>query len=629
MTTDTLPVDYVCGRVLPYMHHRPTSPVAGVLDFTVHEARQLRLGGLPVMMNHNDGTLDADTGTTRALDRIGRVEGIALSGVDARVLMAIDTCSDNVAAMQSSLSVAQGLYGGLSLGNLVRVQSADGHTTSVKMPTEVSLCKTGRRYGSTIEHFMPSATTLRRLHAHEPAAVPAFAVRFGYADDLQRQGITPADADQYIDGLARLARTRLDAIRHQHAFDTSPPRATIMSSTLPPQDATPVHASESPAEPAEPVPAPVAKEPEQQQQTPPAPAVAKPVSEPVDEPMPDVRNAREMAAEALRSKEEAVKLRQQLAEAQHAQRELEGIRAAERQKKVDQFRTVLAAYTQQATETHRPKEEIDTNVSCAEEIFKVNSDKAIDLLDKSLQMCVRASAAEAKLEELQAQRLHEASERQNNAYFANVATQMTKLREQERMFSITEPVSAGTRVALSGLSADQVSALAAPSRSSSSFDQRFAAPEPVAKTQQQQQPQQHQQQPQQQQQPTVPKVNVPGRAPLIVRASETEDPLAYARQYNAEQEYVKQWKLRGRPPTMYELEHGADVEFTGTMRASATTGEQVQDMRIVRSRNTPAHIEPANFAPEWQKILDKALEQTLGNPARRMMRCTFEGEGYQ
>lgn len=81
--------DYVVGRVLPYLHETPASDTKAILDFTVSEAERLRLEGLPVLMEHNDGTTDQRTGHTRHLDEVGRVEAMSLHGVHARVLMSI------------------------------------------------------------------------------------------------------------------------------------------------------------------------------------------------------------------------------------------------------------------------------------------------------------------------------------------------------------------------------------------------------------------------------------------------------------------------------------------------------------------------------------------------------------
>jgi hypothetical protein len=645
--------DYVVGRVLPYMHHTPVSVDALVRDFTVDEARQLCdgrvLDQLPVMMNHNDGTTDERTGHVRKLDRVGTVHGMAVHGVDARVLLAIDPHGTH-SNTYSSNAVAQGIYGGISLGNRVDSKSSadTGRTVLIKTPTEVSLCKVGRRHGSTIEHFMPCRETCERLLAAEPKLLTDMASRFDYADELQRQGLDVSRGPQYIDGLVALADQRLARIQAAnhlqlpaHAQQPQPQQISlhVRASMSAETDASAVakqmfdaslqQQQQQAAQPMETdAVAPAAGGAAVAQPPPPVAAVQEPVARSVVTEVPDapdVRDAKAMAAEALKSKEEAVELRRQLAEAQQAQLELAGIREAERKKKEEEFQTIVRSYIENAQKAKMGDQEIQQTVGCAQDLFKEKPDSAMGLIKSSLAMSVRASQQTSNLESLQAQQLTAHVNAQNNAEFDQMALRMSALREQERSFTLTAPMAAGTTVPVTALSTAQVATLAPPaavkqepeqhfsssSSSSSSFDKRFAAVSQPAALE-----------------PAAPAAVETPIAPYFVRASESDPG---QNDYDALAQFKQQVKLLGRIPSIRDVSYGVAVQHTGQMKASAS-GEQVPVTRLVPLRRTPAAVEPANFAPEWHATLMRAMDERSNKNVRYLgrdaVKCTHVGSGY-
>jgi len=235
------------------------------------------------------------------------------------------------------------------------------------------------------------------------------------------------------------------------------------------------------------------------------------------------------------------------------------------------------------------------------------------LIKSSLSMSIKASAQTNSYESMKAQQLADHTHAKNEEFFDKAARRFADLREQERAFSLTQPMSAGSSIPITSLSPVDLTNLATPaaSSSSSSFDRRYIAP---------QQPQQMQQLMQKPAEMAAPR--------MFVRASETDPG---TNDYDARAQFEQQMKLFGKVPSYKEVSYGVKVEHTGEMKASAS-GEKVPVTRLATLRQTPAVIEPTNFAPDWSATLERAMKARTNNNVRYLgrdvIRQTFVGSGY-
>jgi len=616
-------VDLVYGRVLPYLHETPANDVAMVQDFTRAESQNLRLPGLPVLINHNDGTEEK-----RPLDLVGKVMSADISGVHCNVLMAVNPDGSH-ANRYASNAVANGEYGGISLQNTVesRASADTGRNILLKKPLEVSLCKTGLRHGSFIRDFMPSRKTCERLLRDGHEHIETMTRRFGYDKGLRDRKLTPSDKEKYIDALMLLVEERVA----KHSQPKKTPLRVRASMSANDQQQQQQKQEQPPAEQEQ-----KEEEPGQGEGN-----AGKPDAMEVDSAssaegaapagqVPNVRDAKVMAAEALRSREEVVELKRQLAESRKAQEELNAIKAQEREKQRKQFQTIVRSYVQNAEKANMDKEQIENTVKTVEEMYNDKPESALGLIESSLAMSVRASQSYESAQHAQAQRLAEHAKAQDDAYYDRTATRMAQLREEERSFSLSQPMPAGTKVSLASLSQQDVGFLASQYRppqqaESSSFEKRYMnagraqAPPP-------------QQQQQQQQQFSAPsrsmEIDEKAPGPLFVRASEANE----KNTYDAAQQFKQQLNLLGRLPTYGEVSVGISVEHTGKMKASATGGPDVPETRIAPLRRQPAAVEPANFAPQWNEVLERALRERSDNGVRYLggdrIKQTHVGSGY-
>lgn len=616
-------VDYLVGRVLPFMHQTPGSYERAICEFTVSEAERLRLTGLPVMLNHNDGTRNDKTGDERPLICVGRVEGMAVRGVDARVLLALTPDASGEATYASN-AVAKGRYMGISLGHgaTYEASASTGHNTLIKTPIEVSVCEKGRRMGSNIEHFMPSRSTIVRLYDQSPDTAHQVASRFGYAAHLPDPG--RATRQEYIEAFAAASANRLasvcaaERLTAQTHLSQQPVRVRASATEPPHTMATTADAQQQQQQP-QTVAAAVDQQQQSQAQAPPprqqqsagaAAAVDGSRSMEAELPNgPDLTDPKAAAAWAVQREREHVDLMKRLAQAEQAAKELETLKQAKRDEQKAKFMEIIESFKQHAKKVNAPDSETADLIEIAQAAFAQDPEQGLKHIGSACQIAVRASQSMHNAEQMQAQQMAKQVAADNNAFLTQKAREMAMLREQGRNYT-----------ALSSSQSQFVLANQPPPQQQppvSSFERRFSEqqsffqPTPA--------PAQTAIVPAQQQQYMDTSADdfvadeLP--QPLFVRASETE---AVRNDYDAAAQYELIHRLTGRRPTLKEVQYGAKLVPTGKMEASAT-GEQVPGMRVDRLRRTPAYIAPDNFAKEFDAQLQRAMQQHPDKGVRRMM----------
>jgi len=210
--------DYLVADMLPYMLRDHVDENDREWNFTVDEARQLNVDGLPLLVEHNDGDPDA-AGVQLPRIAVGRVEASSVRVPHAKMLASIEPGASSAQARAASHAVASGAFKDVSLQHRVSRRAsarAGGAPVSVKRPTEVSLVGEGWRYGSRIRDFFPSRATLTRLAVESPDDLETFIDRFGYRPAVIDAGVAPASRGAYIDVLAKASDERLDKAVAEH-----------------------------------------------------------------------------------------------------------------------------------------------------------------------------------------------------------------------------------------------------------------------------------------------------------------------------------------------------------------------------------------------------------------------------
>ena len=606
--------DYVVAVVLPYMQlqHEPNSDDM-IRDFTVSESHQLYMDKLPLMMNHNDGT--TEDGVTRPLDIVGTVEASAVRGADSRMLASIDPTRSE-AAMFSSNAVATGIYKDVSLGNTVEVvvRASGGELVYRKVPEEVSLCKRGLRRGSRIERYCPGRGTIERLARHAPEDLDLLVRVHDYERDLSARGVTLASGAEYIDALVALSNERLlDTIEREQLYPRPvPTNYNTMSTTADDQtlaaDATKASESAADSSPAAAADADTKAAGEERAADKTAEAAAAAaartssaagtVETRVPE-TPDVMNAKKMAAEALKAREEAFELRQRLAKAEDAEKRLAAIEAREAAKQKAQMEAIVKSFTQHAAAAKTSQIDVDREVEDCWQMYKTQPERGIQMAERAMRMAVRASENMESLEQARTQKMAEHTNALNSKYFDTIASKFSALNDREMSF-----------VASRNTSSDATDM-------QTPLDRRFKVPaDPAAATMTQQQdatnssisgdrgdnavgqkrtvPNAMQQQ---QQMESAPE-------PLFVRASEN-NPIKI--DYDAKAAFEAILNETGVIPSFDQVAFNERLVPTGRMKASAD-GTDVPVLKRQRLRRYRANIEPANFAPEFDRLLVKALD---------------------
>jgi len=357
MTFDVDPSrDYVVATFLPYTRQRHDTQLEQVREFTTDEARQLYMDGLPLIMNHHDGSVDPTTGDVAEHHPVGVIHASSVRGTDAKMLASIDPTM-NEAAMLSSNKVALSEYGAVSLGQLVetRIKSGEGgYAVFVKRPIEVSLCRRGRRHGSSIEQYCPGRATLERLAQHEPDDLERMIDAHDYRRELIDSGVDDKKSARYIDVLATLSRNRLvRAIDADSLYPRPPPRQTTpanasMSDSK--QDQASADMKETVADATTTTDASTETAATKMADAAQVPATSSGVETPANSEMSALK---EMTDRALKSKHELVErtkkmaeMEQRLAKAEEAEKKLAAIEQEKHDRIKSEFETALKSLEQ-------------------------------------------------------------------------------------------------------------------------------------------------------------------------------------------------------------------------------------------------------------------------------------------
>ena len=612
--------DYLVATTLPYMQlvHENESDDRWK-EFTVDEARQLYVDGLPLLMNHNDG----DTGGP--LIEVGRVKASVVSGSSAKVLATIDPRRSEEATFASN-AVATGIYEDVSLGHQVEVnvRSAleDGIATYTKTPREVSLCRKGARYGSTINAFCPGRATLERLAEHAPDDLAKMVERHGYAQPLIDLGVEATDRERYIEALATLSDSRLAEVIDREALrPRPPPAAKLMTSPMPPAaatekvlasdstPATPPAAEENQAPPppsaaaaaappppaatyaatpvAEP-PAPLAVEPTRSIETPstgPTVDGSIPPHEWAKVAVQAQKDSKQVAEALAEERAKIAQMQAELEEARLAKTELAERKAKDKEKRKAELESVIKSLRQYGAAGGIAKDTIEKQIETARDYEETNPDVTMALVQQAHTMAVHASQERDKHERAQATAMAANVASFNNTFLDSKAKEFAQLRAET--------------VALQR-------AAVAPTALSTRFEPAPSPPEPMAVP------------------PAASSVASPAAAPApaahkrsfedyveqeapphFVMASDDKFPVAALRE-----KYMQDTR---KHPSYSDLAYGVHYEATGKVQMSADGRTEEPVVERKRLRRTPAKISPWNYAPRWAATLEGAMGRVSSN----------------
>jgi len=607
--------DYIVATVLPWMRQKHETKLEQIREFTAEEARQMYMDGLPLIMNHHDGQYDPATNTQNELHVIGEVHASTVHGTDTKVLASIEPTMNEM-AMMSSNRVATGLYRGVSLGQQIetRIKASDGYAVFVKRPEEVSLCKEGRREGSLIELYCPGQATIERLALHAPEDLELLIDHHGYRQELIDKGIVEKSSRQYIDALAEISHKRLKrAISANQLHPRPPPTSRIsglMSGSLKDQASTEASQA-SPATDKEMAssssPPPPSSSSSQKTTEADAADSSSERSGVTTASIPDVASLKEMTEAALRYKTESVDRAKQLAQMQErltkaeaAEKKLEEIEQAKRDKIKREFETAIKSLEQFSAVAKFPRETLECTVDSAKDMFEANPERSLGMIKSALTMAARASTATREAEEAQAKKLEAAAHVFDERYFDTVKRRFLDLDEQEVSFSSSYP-----------------------SRSETAFERRFQEATAAAATTTSSESAS----------PLTQSNNVDNAAEMstgdnnqfrakkrsateMFGGSDTPPAPMFLRASNASEEntfdaatcFADLFQATGVLPTYTQVALGEAIVASGKDKASADGRTREPIMVRKRTRRVPAAIEPANFAPEWDKVLQRAME---------------------
>jgi len=589
--------DYIVATLLPYMQLAHDDPIDRVREFTVDQAAQLNVIGLPLLVNHSDGT----RGTP--LLEIGRVEALAVNRSCATVLASIASAASGEAAATSNL-IAAGIYKDVSFSNDVStaVRASDSRVVYEKTPLEVSVCEQGRRYGSRILAYCPSRATLERLAEHAPADLERLVDTHRYRDAVV--GSPTTDRSRYIDALVAASDARLATAIAEHRLTMTTTirasdSATTVTEPVPPVAASPVAA---PPAAAPPVAAPPAAAP---------PVAAPPVSRTIETPASAVPSLQEAVDMSVKYKEEAVAasraLEEARAKAQAHEAEMVELRAFKAQraeaeakevaKKKEKFEQIVRGFVQHAAAARTPKAEIDSTVESARDTFEKNPDASLAMMESSLRMAVRAADTTATTEKASAAKLAAMTQSLDNSYIESQMRRLQALNATDVSFSrAAQPPAAPRMVPLP----PAAPAAAAPSATTTTTAATPAVGEKRAY------------------------VEKPTAQHFTVMASDDDFPAT-----QIVQDFIQ---ATGKVPSYKQVAHGEYYEATGRMQASADGQGEVPVMAKKRLRTTEARVTPWNYAPRWGAQLDRALSQVTGRPrfdtGKMVFRKTADGNQF-
>ena len=624
--------DYLVATALPYMQlvHEDESDDRWK-NFTVEDARQLYLDGLPLLINHNDGdVINEETGERAPLIEIGRIRASTVTGANAKILATIDPRSSEDATYASN-AIAKGSYEDVSLGHGVAIDvrhAADGIVTYIKTPREVSVCKRGARYGSHIDTFCPGRATIERLVEHAPDDLAAMVDRHGYKQQLIDLGVEPTDKKRYIEVLVTLSDNRLAQVIESERLHSRPlpPQQTVPS---PPTMSSSVKASDQqeqqslPTEPIEQeaaVPA-AAAAPEQKEVAPPVaeqqqPDVNRSVSTPAVSKAPEgdipphewAKLATESQAKVVDAKKELAeqrvafeKAQAELEQARKDREELAAIKAKEKEKRKASFEDIVKSYLQHAAAARTPKEEMDETVSSARDMLATNPDASMGMIGRAMKMAVRASETTATAEAANAAKMKAMSDSINNNFYSDHAKQYRAfLAAEAALEQSSYPAATTTAAQTTSFSSRFESAPAskAPETPASFYaEPEAAAPAPARKRM------------------FADYVEKEAPVHFSVKASEgglDELPIIDELRQNI-------LHTTGKHASMSQLAYGEYYEATGKVQMSDDGRVEEPVVERKRLRRTRNYVTPWNYAPRFGDALDNALQQVSG-------RARFDGK---
>jgi len=598
MTFDIDPKrDYVVATYLPWMRQQHETKLEQVREFTANEARQLYMDGLPLLMNHHDGAYDEQTKTTADHCPIGVIHASSVRGTDAKILASIDPLM-NKEAMMSTNRVARGQYMGVSLGQQVetRIKASEGYAVFIKRPEEVSLCRKGRRNGSLIELYCPGADTIRRLAETAPDFLEELIDCHGYRQAMIDSGIDDKKSERYIDALADVSRQRIErAIRANVLHPRPPPKHSVsgqMSNNLKDQASEAAEPDAPPASDAALPDAPPATETET-----PAGGVATPS-------IPDVSSLKEMTDAALKYKTESVErakelsqMREQLVKAQEAETKLAKIEQDKKDLIESEFKTAIKSLEQYSAVAKIPREDLSFTVDSAKDMFDSNPQRSLGMIKSALVMAAKASGVERAREKEHAAKLAEGAEALNSRYLDGIQNRFAQLNEQESSFmsgSMPPPSSFDRRFPSVGATDSPPAASTA--HLGGVVDRANAA----ATAEQQSEPKKR----------SITSMLGGGvemaPPPLFVRASNDTD----KNTFDAASHFADLFQATGVLPSYTQIADGEMVVATDKYKASADGKTQTPIMARKKTRRSPAAVEPANFAPDWDSVLQSAMRDS-------------------
>lgn len=625
--------DAIVARVLPYMPLEHTTAVNRIRDFTLDEATQLNFDGLPLLMNHNDGEHSARLNEARPRLEVGRVDASAIDGLHTRVLASFDPDASDEATMVSNL-VARGVYEGVSLGNTVAMHATDGMATFVKTPQEISVCERGRRHGSIIEGYFPCRATLERLAEHAPTDLETLIDRHGYRDAVIASNVSATDSIRYIDVLVAASDKRLaDTVARYNLF----PKMSVQASDSPVTDTPPAETAPMDTESAQQQP-PAQEQPPAQQQPPvqeQPPVQAQPpvqvqqtrsVATPAS---PNLTSLKEITEAALAAKQQNVEYlktldarTQELAdrdrrlaemEANMAKMQAENERfaqhqAQEKEKERKKFEGIIETYVQRAKRAGFSEPKIEATVESGRDSFEKNQNRGIQAMESALEMAVIASDRADELERQKAKTMQAQADKFNESFLSSVAKKFTEMDSQASHLQQRIESTYAQRF-------ETTPAAAAPVQP--------AAPAPVQQPVVAQQPMQQQQQQQQPVAVTPQKrfIEKPAATHFTTVKASDQFPLDESELLA---EYVK---ATNKLPSMRDMQFGTMYVPTGRMQASVDGMGEEPVYERKRLRSTPARIEPANFAPEWDAKLMEQHRVARNKPRFHAKRWTMTNEG--
>jgi hypothetical protein len=590
--------DYIIACMLPSLQIKHDNVVDATREFTSDEAKRLYMDGLPLLMNHMDGEMNPHTGEREPLARVGTVMASSVAGGNCMVLGEIDP-SMSLEATFSSNAVAKNIYGSVSLGNTIEthVRASSGSTYLVKTPDEVSLCKVGRRGGSTIRAYCPGRETIRRLHTYEPDVLDRLIDDQDWRSAVIASGASrDGDGERYITAVAAASRQRLETEVRRNRFQQ---KDYSNMSVAPIDDQTAVATEAMKASDAQVDELMKAASVD-------VPSVDKPligtavgersVATQVNEDQKSV-DAKAAIADAIKARQEALEIKKAMAALQakhdHDTKELHTIKAAKTAKQNETFETAVKSVIQNMVAAEQTQKEITEQIDDLSDVFQRDPERGLRAAERAVALVSKAAANMQTIRESEAKRVADQTKSVTDKYIADGARQLQALRQEDAAVSLQLSSSTSAQPTTPGIF-DRQSIESAVVEAKTAFERRFVKQEPE-------------------------EVAVPATEVGTKRSAETIDKVyspvkRFAikasedkyESYDAVGVFANQCRSLGRVPWLEEVEMGAQLMKTGRMKASAN-GLQVEEEVIKATRSKPAYLYAGNFNPSFDKKCNQAM----------------------